>query len=62
MKVRLIKESILDEAKEDDVKDKYGLHDSGPQAYNGDPYPHFAYNQIVKWVNRERPNRIKFLD
>jgi hypothetical protein len=62
MKVKLIKESILDEAKEDDVKDKYGLHDSGPQPYHGDPYPHFAYKQIVKWVNRERPSRIKFLD
>ena len=53
---------MLDEAKEDDIKDKYDLQDSGPQPYNGDPYPHFSYNEMTKWVNRNRPKRIKFLD
>ena len=60
MKVKIIKESILDEAKEDDVKEKYGLEDG--EHINGKAYPHFAYNQIVAWINLDRPKRIKLLD
>ncbi len=52
---------MLDEAKEDDVKEKYGLED-GKQPNSDYTYPHFAYNNIVAWVNWDRPNRIKFLD
>ena len=54
---------MLDEAKEDDVKEKYGLED-GVATRDGrtKTFPHFAYNQIVMWVNRDRPKRIKLLD
>ena len=51
---------MLDEAKEDDVKEKYGLEDG--EHTDGKTYPHFAYDQVVRWVNADRPKRIKLLD
>lgn len=51
---------MLDEAKEDDIKDKYGLQDE--EHTDGNTYPHFAYREMTSWVNRDRPKRIKFLD
>ena len=50
---------MIEEAKEDDVKEKYGLKDG---EMDGRQYPHMPYNQIVHWVNRDRPKRIKLLD
>ena len=51
--------AFLDEAKEDDIKEKYELEDG---EFHGETYAHFAYNQIVMWVNRDRSKRIKLLD
>jgi len=50
---------LVGEAKEDDIKEKYGLLDG---ELDGKTYPHFAYRGIVDWVNIDRPKRIKLLD
>jgi len=52
--------TFLDEAKEDDIKEKYGF--KGGVGKDGRDYEHFAYNHLVKWVSQDRPKRIKLLD
>ena len=51
---------FLDEAKEEDIQKKYGF--DGGVGEDGKDYAHFAYNQLVTWVNQDRPKRIKLLD
>ena len=53
----------LEEAKEDDIKNKYNLEDG--ELYRGTEMmrsPHYSYNLLVQWVQGDRPKRIRFLD